>query len=575
MSQTKTVKLQIDAEDAIKRLEAVESELGEIKKSSEKTQSAVTKLARGFSGMGIAIKALGIGLVMKAFDKLSEALMKNEVVADTVESVFNSIGVVFKLLTDVIVNTYNSVSKATENFDALGRVAKNVLDIAITPLKVGFQSIKLGIQSAMLAWEKSFLGGKGKDVERIKELQLNIEATKQSIKDTATEALNSGKEIVSDFGEAVGEITNISTVVVDEFKKTFEGVTVNSIIEQGKAITATKKNYELLGLQQQRLIEQYDREAEVLRQQRDDTTLTIEERIQANEQLAQVLLEQNQAEQDAIDAQIESLNNRIKLEGDSQELRNEIFALETEKLAVQAKVTGFQSEQLLNQNALLEEQATILEQQDAERQTRVELEQAAAELGLEFDKSISDARLKILVDEGKKELAITKAKIAADKALRVGAAKDILSSIAQLAGEGTAAAKAAALAGILIDTAKGVSGAIAAGAGLPFPLNLGAIATGVASVLAGIVNAKAVLKKVPGGGDGPDPQVNVSTDSGGGGSAPSAPLGGIGPQVPNMQAVQQETADGGAAAPTQAYVVESDISNAQALQQELEQQATL
>ena len=149
-----------------------------------------------------------------------------------------------------------------------------------------------------------------------------------------------------------------------------------------------------------------------------------------------------------------------------------------------------------------------------------------------------------------------------------------LSLVAKLAGEGTAAAKAAALAGILIDTAKGVSGAIAAGAGLPFPLNLGAIATGVASVVAGIANAKAVLKKVPGGGDGPDPQIDVPTESSGG-AAPSTPTGGIGPQVPNIQGVEQNVLGGGPPPPTQAYVIENDISNAQALQQELDQQATL
>ena len=326
----------------------------------QKTEENTGKLAKGFSGVGLAIKGAGIGLVVKAVDRLSEALMQNEVIADTVETVFNSIGVVFKLVTDAIVNTANAVSKSSDNFDALGRIAKNVLDISLTPLKLAFQGIKLGIQSAMLAFEKSMFGGK--DADKIAKLTADIDATKESIKQAGQEAINSGKEIVVDFREGVNEVKNIGKVAVDSFKETFEGVTVEGIIQQGKAITETRKNYELLALQQQRLVEQFDREAEVLRQQRDDTTLTIEQRIEANEKLADVLLEQNQAEQDAIDAQIDAINNRIKLEGDSQELRNEIFALETEKLAVQAKVTGFQSEQLTNQNALLEEQKDLDEE---------------------------------------------------------------------------------------------------------------------------------------------------------------------------------------------------------------------
>jgi len=561
MAIERTVKITMDAEEALKRLDALEKNVKELGETSKKTEKSANSIAKGFKGVGLAFKGIGISIVLKAFDRLSESLMQNEAIADTVETVFNSIGVAFKLVTDAIVGTINAVSKSSENFDALGRIAKNVLDISLTPLKLAFQGIKLGIQSAMLAFEKSMFGGK--DADKIEKLTADINATKASIKEAGEQAIQSGKEIVVDFKEGVDEVKNIGKVAVDSFKETFEGVTVEGIIQQGKAITETRKNYELLALQQQRLVEQFDREAEILRQQRDDTTLTIEQRIEANEKLADVLLEQNQAEQDAIDAQIQALNDRIKLEGDSQQLRNEIFALETEKLAVQAKVTGFQSEQLLNQNALLQEQKDLDEEIATKRQTRLDLETQAAELGLEFAKNISDERLAILVDEAQKELKITEAKIAADKALRVGAAKDILSSVSQLAGEGTQIAKATALTSILIDTARGISGAIAAGAGLVFPANLGAIATGVASVLSGIAQAKAVFKKVGGGGnlDTPD---NVQT---------AVAEQGVGALTPNIEAIDQPQL--GSPSPVQAFVVENEISNAQALQEELDLQATL
>jgi len=563
MAIEKTFTITMDAEEALRRIEALEKDVKDLGETSKKTEQGVNSIAQGFKGVGLAFKGIGINLVLNAFDRLSESLMQNEAIADTVETVFNSIGVAFKLVTDAIVGTVNAVSKSSENFDALGRITKNVLDIALTPLKIAFQGIKLGIQSAMLAYEKSVFGGK--DADKIEKLTADINETKDSIKEAGKEALQSGKDIVVDFKEGVNEITNIGKVAVDSFKETFDGVTVEGIIAQGKAITETRKNYDLLALQQQRLIEQFDREAEILRQQRDDTSLTIEQRIAANEKLAEVLLEQNQAEQDAIDAQIDSLNNRIKLEGDSQELRNEIFALETEKLAVQAKVTGFQSEQLLNQNALLQEQKDLDEEIATKKQTRLELEQEAAELGLEFAKNISDERLAILVDEAQKELKITEAKIAADKALRVTAAQDILSSVGQLAGEGTQLAKATALTSILIDTARGISGAIAAGAGLPFPANLGAIATGVASVLSGIAQAKAVFKKVKGGGnDDLDTPDNIQT---------AVAEQGIGALTPNIQAIDQPQL--GESTPVQAFVVETEISNAQALQEELDLQATL
>jgi hypothetical protein len=147
--------------------------------------------------------------------------------------------------------------------------------------------------------------------------------------------------------------------------------------------------------------------------------------------------------------------------------------------------------------------------------------------------------------------------------MEISGAQSILGALGQLAGEGTKLAKATAVTSILINTAQGISAAIKAGAGLVFPANLGAIATGVASVLSGIASAKGILSKVPGGdGGGGTESVNIS-------STPSM----VGDLSPNMEAIAGPTLGG--VPPVQAYVVENDISNAQALQEELDIQATL
>jgi hypothetical protein len=572
MAVEKTVKLQVDLEDAIKRLGDIEKELGNVGKTSKKTESQVGKLASGFKGVGLAFKAIGVGLVLKAFELLSEQMMKNSAIANTVETVFNSIGIVFKLVTDSIVNTYNAVSKSTENFDALGRVAKNVLDIAITPLKISFQTIKLGIQAAMLAWEKSFLGGKGKDIERIKELTADIEATKQSIKDTATEALNSGKEIVGDFVEAVGEITNISTVVVDEFKKTFEGVTVNSIIEQGKAITETKKNYGLLALEQQRLIEKYDREAEVLRQQRDDIRLTVDERIAANDKLAGVLENQTAAEKAAIQAQIDSLTLLNKLEGEAPERMEELFSLKTEMIAIDAKIAGFASEQKTNEAALQDERVANL--QELTSIGKSELEQQTADIEIEAEnrktlamRTISDQQvlqdtlLAIDRDAAKKKADIERAVAATRRSI----VSDSLGQVASLLGEQSKAGKALAVGQALINTYSAAAAALA-----PPPVGAGPIfgpIAAIGAVAAGMANVKKIIStKMPGvtdsgGNDGPAPDIPQVIEGQGASS------------IPNLESIEQPTL--GQPAPAQAFVVETDISNAQALQQELDLQSTL
>tara|TARA_R100000655_G_scaffold70554_1_gene108836 strand:- start:50 stop:1591 length:1542 start_codon:yes stop_codon:yes gene_type:complete len=513
MAIEKTIKLQADFEEALKKLDKLNEKVEDLGKTTKKTEQSTGKLESGFKGVGLALKAMGVGLALEAFNKLSEALTRNEVIADGLETAFNSIGVAFKLVTDALVKTYNAVAESSGNFDALGQVLTNLLNIAITPLKLAFQGIKLGIQSAMLAWEQSFLGGKGKDIERIAELRAEIDSTKQAIQDTAQVAWDSGKVVVKNFGEAVGEVVNIANTATEEFGKVFEDVTVQGIIEQGKAITETRKNYGLLELQQQRLIEQYDREAELLRQQRDDVTLSIEQRIEANRQLGETLKEQNIAEQEAIDNQISALQQRIALEGQSVELSNEIFALETEKLAVQAKVAGFESEQLINENALLEEQKNL-------------------------KKTLNEQELE-----------------------KVKIVTTTMGQIADAIGKDTKAGKALAIAQALINTHQAFTKALAQGGIFGAIAGAGILATGMAQVRA-IRNTDV---------SGSTPPSTTPTDL----SISTTPEteSGISGMIPNLENI---TGVGtGEMQPVQAFVVENDISNAQALQEELDIQATL
>ena len=73
--------------------------------------------------------------------------------------------------------------------------------------------------------------------------------------------------------------------------------------------------------------------------------------------------------------------------------------------------------------------------------------------------------------------------------------------------------KALAIAQIAVDTARGISAAIAAGAGVPFPGNIPAIISGISAVVGGIVQAKAVLKD-----SSSTPSISSAAGGAGGGS---------------------------------------------------------
>jgi len=76
-----------------------------------------------------------------------------------------------------------------------------------------------------------------------------------------------------------------------------------------------------------------------------------------------------------------------------------------------------------------------------------------------------------------------------------GALSSMLSDLADEGSAGTEFAKALALVDIATNMGVGLAGAIKAGAGVPFPANLGAIAAGVGVVAAGIGGAKSALSK--------------------------------------------------------------------------------
>ena len=183
------------------------------------------------------------------------------------------------------------------------------------------------------------------------------------------EAIEAGKNVVDNLGEAVGEVAMLATESIDSVTEVVENIDAQQVMSDAKRLTQLKKNYDLIGLQQQRLIEKYDEEAEKQRQIRDDVSISIEERIAANKRLGEILQEQIEAEQRQAQSRISAIKQQIELEGESTDLKNQLYEAETELLAISAKVTGLKSEQLTNENALIAEQIaldqTLLESKNA------------------------------------------------------------------------------------------------------------------------------------------------------------------------------------------------------------------
>ncbi len=333
------------------------SGLKDTEKGLESVSNGAKSTSKGLKGISTAWKAIGFGAILGILKKFGDLLMENQQIANTVNAVFEAMGIVVKQITTAFANTFKRVSEATGGFDALGKVLGGALTIAINSVVGVVQGLVLGVKKAQLAWEESFFGDK--DPETIKRLQTDIEEVGNKLDETGNKIKNGGKQIADNFGEAISEVGELATGVTKAVSNSIKEIDVKSALADGKRLVASKNNFERLAQQQQRLVEQYDLQAERLRQIRDDESKSTEERIKANDELGQVLLEQNAAEKKTVQARIDALLLEQRLKGKSIELSNEIFELQTEMLAIDAKVAGFESEQQTNKNSLLREEVDL------------------------------------------------------------------------------------------------------------------------------------------------------------------------------------------------------------------------
>jgi hypothetical protein len=600
------------------QVEGLQNQIKNLEKQNSKTTKAVKGLAAGFKGVGLAMKSAGIGLFLALFNKLGEAMMRNQKVADTVEVVFTAIGMVFKEVSDRIFSVVQNVSEATGGFDALRKVLGGAFSIAINSIVLTIQGIVLGVQKAQLAWEDSFLGGK--DPDKIAKLQADIDATSDRISETTERIKTAGKEIGSNFVEAVTEVGTLATAVAEETADAIQNIDAETIASNAKKVVDNKNNYALLEAQSQRLIEQYDLEAEQQRQIRDDVSLSVQERIDANNKLGEVLKEQSEAEKQAIADRMSALQEQINLEGESHELTAQMYQLETEMLAIDAKVAGFKSEQLTNEVALKQElldldnsraeatnemaiaEANFFAEGERSEIQRLEYKRQA----LEMEKQIELERLQMILantNEGTQarvdaEMAIAKAKqdygnqeIEMERAItdtKKALVQQGLDAVINAAGAeskvGRAlfiAKQALALRELIMNAKNTLSkasmnaaeagtdvakGAAKAAGSAPFPANLIPIA-GYAIQAIGIVSSiRSAMKTAQetaseaGGTASSVPQISTPATSGGGATPPAFNIVGQGGSSQLAEAIGGQEKE-----PLKAYVVSQDVTTAQSL----------
>ena len=565
MAEKVNIEVDVDYKGAVDNLEKIKDEVVDLGKTTKQQKQATSSLASGFKGVGFAMKAAGFGIIMKIVDAVTDALMQNQAVVDTVSTAFNVVGVVLNKVITTFESIFSRTTESSDNFDALGRIMSNLLTLALLPFKAAFMGIGLVISQVQLSWEKSWLG-KG-DVTRIQKLTGQVNAYKESLQELAVEGFEATKNIVKDFREGVEEIGNIAVIVQEEFTNTIEDMTVESVLNQARAVTKAKNNLGLLEEAQRKLIIAAEDEAEAQRMIRDDISKTFAERLEANEKLKVLAEKARQLEEEGLKKQLSSISTQLSIDKENMELKTQKAAIETAMLEVELRKKKLEKESTEQTNALLLEQLGIqneLKKIGVEETDRRELEflqekerlLKLADLTISNEEDLAKTRLRIEEDFQKKKDALDKENLAKEQALQdqkraiIGGA---LTGITALVGAETKTGKGLAVAQATMDTYAGATKALAQGGIFGTVAAVGIIAQGLA-------NVRNILQTdIPGETEGgATPSINAA--AGIEDTVPVAPVfGAIGTEPP----------------PVQAFVVESDVSSSQALQNDLNLQATL
>ena len=586
MAIEKTININVEDRDALKSINNIEA-------ASKGAEKGVGGISKGFKGLGVAIKAAGIGIVISALAKLGEVFSQNQKVADLFNTAFEAVSIAFNDFVNFAVKNTSGIIKFFE------AIFKNPLE-------------------SLKGFAKAF--------------KENIQERFDSYLDTLGYLASAVKKVFSgDFAGALDDVKNagkesldVLTGVNDSFDKGKEFIekTTESIKDYAtETLNAAKENVnlantaQLAAAQQTLLVEKYDRQAEQLRQIRDEERNSITERKKANDDLLEVLESQEKAMLATANAQLASAQAEA---AKNNSIENQVAVTDAlaNRLGVLAQIEGFRSEQKANDLALDREQIeltnskgesesrlsierkrfnaeqiedelarlealkeidlleaeqetirleAIVENANAETQAKVDAQIALDEFteqsrqtGIAREKEISEASIKI----SKGEADAKKANLS-----QVGNA---LGSLSEIAGKETKAGKALAISQALISTYQGATASYASLAPIPFVGPALGFAAAGAAVAGGLKQIKAIKKtKVPGGGGG-----------GGGGATPSAPSAAPAPPSFNIVGASETSQLAGAIGdqtqqPVQAYVVANDVTSAQSLQNNIVEGATI
>ena len=553
MSVTKTIEIEARVDKAEKDLEGVAKSVQKIDKNLEDVKDSSSVAAKGIKGIGTALKAAGIGLAIAAFGKLVEVFNENQKVADAFNTTFEALSLGFN-----------------DFFNFLDRNAGTVIDY--------FKGIFSDPKQAVIDLGKAI---KDNIIERFNStldmLGYLSKAFKQVFEGDFDGAMQSAKMAGKEYVDVLTGVDGSVDKVASTISKAATGIAdyTKNTLEAAKSNVDLTKSAEVAAVKQQGLVEKYDRQAELQRQIRDDESKSIEERVAANTKLGEILDEQEAAMLKQVDVQLAAAQAQFDKNG-NQENYIALLEAQNEKEAVQAQIAGFRSEQLTNINSLERERVDLIKEErendleffaeEADRKAKEDEDKKKAhEEELKQKEEIRQATLNNLdtiIASAGQETKIGRALFIAKQAMIIK--EQVIKAKATLTELGMIAAKS----GADIASGAGATAKVGFPQNVPLLIAFAAQAAGIfSSIKSAVSAAKGSASKMGASGGGSVSMPRMSSAA----SAPPA-FNVVGASETNQlaQSIGQDEKQ-----PLKAYVVSNEVSDAQALDRNIVESASI
>ena len=304
MAVKKTIEIEAIAKDAVKKIEELTGQVENLEAQLKDTNKTSKQVAKGVGAIGTTLKAAGIGLIVAAFAKLTEVFNENQKVTNIFNTAFETLSLAFNDFFNFLDNN-------------VGTVIGYFQGIFSNPQQA-IKDFGTSIKNNLIERFNSFLDTLGFLASAVKKVfSGDFSGALDDVKNAGKESLDVLTGVDNTFDKSVETVKSATSAIADYTKETIKQA-ASTVDLNRKADVSIAKNRIIL--------EQKDREAEKLRQIRDDESVTIEERIKANNKLAEVLDEQERLMLANADAVIAAAQAQFDKNANDE---NQIALLET------------------------------------------------------------------------------------------------------------------------------------------------------------------------------------------------------------------------------------------------------